>query len=424
MKRTIKHDHNFLNEIMNVIHKYFPELLHMFGELTDVRNNSYITYNMKTICVTRFIALFCGIKTMNNMTYTFNNENVIKNISNILNEDLSELPHYDTINDVFEKLDEQEIRNIQKHIAYSIIRSKMFDNYRYNKKILLIVDGTGLVSFNYKHCDHCLVDNHKDGSTTYKHFILEAKICFGDIVISLDSEFVENPDTSVIRIKKQDCEMNAFKRIAMRIKKNFPKLSFIVSGDSLYAGEPFIKICLENKWDYIFSIKSTRIKTAYEDFEWIISEESGCKHKNYFLLSDYSYQKVIFNIIRFYDELENKRFTYITNLQIDDDNIKDVIYLARKRWKIENEGFNEQKNGTFNINHMCSYNYNAMKIHYFFIQFAHTIRQLFDKGRSFIKGLKLKTKEVSSTLISELTSTITDLNLNLGFQLRFDMLII
>ena len=420
----LKKDHKFLNEIMNVIHKYFPELFKMFKDLTDLRNESYITYNMKTICVTRFIALICGIKTMNNMTYTFNNENVIKNISNILNEDLSELPHYDTINDVFEKLNEEEIRKIQKYIAYAIIRSKMFDNYRYNKKIQLIVDGTGLVSFDYKHCDYCLVDNHKDGTTTYKHFVLEAKICFGDIIISLDSEFVDNPDSSVVKIKKQDCEMNAFKRMAQRIKKNFPKLSFIVSGDSLYAAEPFIKICLKNKWDYIFSIKSTRIKTAYEFFEWVISEESGSEHKNYYLLSDYSYQKIKFNIIRFYDELQNKKFTYITNIKIDDDNIKDIITLGRKRWKIENEGFNEQKNGTFNINHMCSYNYNAMKIHYFFTQFAHTIRQLFDKGRSFIKGLKLKIKEVSSTLISELTSTTTDLNLNLGFQLRFDMLII
>ena len=411
-KRMLKKDHRFLNEVMNIIHKYFPELFDMFNDLTDLRHQSYIDYNMKTICVTRFIALICGIKTMNAMTDTFNNDNVINNISNILNMNLSELPHYDTINDVFEKINEQEIR------------SKMFDNYRYNKKIQLIVDGTGLVTFNYKHCDHCLVDNHKDGTKTYKHYVLEAKMCFGDIVISLDSEFVENPDSSVINIKKQDNEIKAFKRMAKRIKQNFPKLQFIIVGDSLYAAEPLIKICLDNKWDYIFSIKSTRIKSAYEDFEGIISIDTGSKHKNYFLLENYHYQKVFFNIIRYYDELDKKKFTYITNIKINDNNIKDVIYLARKRWKIENEGFNEQKNGTFNINHMCSYNYNAMKIHYFFIQFAHTIRQLFDKGRPFVRELKIKIKEVSTTLVLELTSSTADLNLNLGFQLRFAMLII
>jgi len=424
MKRMMKHDRQFLNEMMNVIHKYFPKLFDMFNDLTDLRHQSYITYNMKTICVTRFLALICGIKTMHSMTDTFNNEQVIKNISNLLHEDLAELPHYDTINDVFENIDEQEIKNIQKYIAYTIIRSKMFDYYRHDKKIQLIFDGTGLVTFNYKHCDKCIVKQHKDGTSTYEHFVLEAKMCFGNIVISLDSEFVENPDPSVIELKKQDNEMKAFKRLADGIKKNFPKLSFIISADSLYACEPFIKICIDYKWNYIFTLKSTRLQTVNDDFDDFTSLISGSVHKNHFLLSNYSYRKVKFNIVRYYDELTGKNFTYITNLYIDDDNIKDFVSLARKRWKIENEGFNEQKHGTFNINHMCSYNYNAMKIHYFFIQFAHTIRQLFDKGRSFIKELKLKIKEVSMALVSELTSILPDLSLNIQFQLRFDMLII
>ena len=424
MKRTIKHDKSFVNDVMNIINKYFPKLFDMFTDLTDLRHQSYITYNMKTICVTRFIALICGIKTMHSMSDTFNNDKVIDNISSILSEDLSELPHYDTINDVFEKLDENEIRKIQKYIAYAIIRSKMFDLYRFDKKIQLIFDGTGLVSFDYKHCDHCLVDSHKDGTFTYKHMVLEAKMCFGNILISLDSEFIDNPDPSVIKINKQDCEINAFKRLCKRIKKNFPKLAFIVSADSLYAAEPFIKICLNYNWDYIFTLKATRLQTVNEDFSEITALETGSKYKSYYLLSNYSYRKVTFNIVRFHDELTNNNFTYITNLFVNDQNIKDIITLARKRWKIENEGFNEQKNGTFNINHMCSLNYNAMKIHYLFIQFAHTIRQLFDKGRSFIRELKLKIKEVSQAIFSELTSTIIDLNQNLGFQLRFDMLII
>lgn len=53
----------------------------------------------------------------------------------------------------------------------------------------------------------------------------------------------------LINIKKQDCEMNAFKRMAIRLKKNFPKLKFIITGDALYASGPFIKLCLDNKWD-------------------------------------------------------------------------------------------------------------------------------------------------------------------------------
>ena len=61
-KRMLKKDHRFLNEVMNIIHKYFPDLFDMFNDLTDLRHQSYIDYNMKAICVTRFIALICVLK--------------------------------------------------------------------------------------------------------------------------------------------------------------------------------------------------------------------------------------------------------------------------------------------------------------------------------------------------------------------------
>ncbi len=61
-----------------------------------------------------------------------------------------------------------------------------------------------------------------------------------------------------------------------------------------------------------------------------------------------------------------------------------------------------------------------MKIHYFFIQFAHTIQQLLEHGNLVTKSLNLKTKEVSAFLSKTLTSTTSNLNnLEINFQLRF-----
>lgn len=70
---------------------------------------------------------------------------------------------------------------------------------------------------------------------------------------------------------------------------------------------------------------------------------------------------------------------------------------------------------------MCSRNDNSMKCHYFFIQFAHTIRQLLEQGNLLTKSLNLKIKEVSEFILISLTSINSDLsNLELDFQLRFD----
>lgn len=429
-RRKLKRNKSLICNLYNIIDKYLPKLFTMFEELSDQRQKGKVKYSMKVICITRLFGLLCGIASMNALTNKFNNITTIENLAKITNTNLDELPHYDTINDVFDDLDIDELRKIQKYIVYALIRSKMFDKFRYKGKFQLLIDGTGLITFNYKHCDHCIVKKHSDGRITYEHNVLEAKLVFDKFVLSIDSEFIENSDPSVINLKKQDCEMNAFKRMAKRIKKNFPKLKFIITGDALYASEPFIKLCIENKWDYIFRLKSDKLKTVNRDFEGIIMLDTGSKLNNYFLVKDYKYKKQVFNIIRFIEKSSSNSnksdriFTYITNLSIDDNNIKTIIQMGRRRWKVENEGFNNQKNIYFNITHMCSLNYNAMQAHYLFCQFAHTIRQLLDLGTKVIESLQSKIKEISFNILTELISTHINLVERKDFQLRFDSLII
>ena len=56
---------------------------------------------------------------------------------------------------------------------------------------------------------------------------------------------------------------------------------------------------------------------------------------------------------------------------------------GRLRWKIENEGFNIQKNGGFNLEHPYSQDGTARKIFYFLLQIAHIIFLLMEKGSLF-----------------------------------------
>ena len=96
------------------------------------------------------------------------------------------------------------------------------------------------------------------------------------------------------------------------------------------------------------------------------------------------------------------------------------MHLGRKRWKIENEGFNIQKNGTFDIGHLYSKDTIAIKVHYLMIQIAHIIRQLLENGIKEIKELKLKLKEISQQIKTMLISTIPNLTVHKKVQLRFD----
>ena len=52
--------------------------------------------------------------------------------------------------------------------------------------------------------------------TKYYKYVLEIKVVFGPMVISIDSEWIENIDMNNEN-DKQNCEINVFKRMAPRI---------------------------------------------------------------------------------------------------------------------------------------------------------------------------------------------------------------
>ena len=422
-RREFRKDKNLIKELYSIINKYLPELFDKFDNLTDIRHQSYVTYNMKVICVTRLFGLICGLTSLSNISSDeFNTDICIKNISNICNTNLTELPYWETIQDVFMKIKISELRDIQKYIVKTLLRSKMFDKYRFNGAFQLLFDGTGLSNHDYNLNNNCLKRIHKDGKVSYYKYVLECKLVVGNIVISLDSEFIENEDMLTEK-QKQDCEINAFKRMVKRIKKNYPKYSFIITGDALYATNPIINICKKYKWKFIFNFKPDRLKEINESFEGNIKLLNESNISNYYLSTNIKYKSNSLNVFK-YIEIKNDKttiFRYISNLDINDSNIKEIVELGRRRWKIENEGFYTQKHRTFNISHLNSRNDNSMKCHYFFIQFAHTIRQLLEQGNILTKSLKLKIKEVSSNLLKTLTSIPSDLNmLETNFQLRFD----
>ena len=422
-RRKLRKDKDLIKELYSIIVKYLPKLLDLFENLTDVRNKSYVTYKMKTICVTRLFALLCGLTTMTDISSNdFNSDNCIKNLSKICGQNLEEIPYWETIQDVFITINTNELRNIQKYIVKALIRSKMFDKFRFNGSFQLLFDGTGLSNHDYNLNNNCLTRKHKDGKISYYKYVLECKLVVGNIIISLDSEFIEN-EKMLTDKQKQDCETNAFKRMIKRIKKNFPKYKFIITGNGLYATTPIIKICKKYKWNYIFNLKPDRLKEINETFEDNINYQNETTHKDYYLSTDIKYKDISLSAFK-YIETKNKKttiFRYISDLEIKDSNIKEIVSMGRKRWKIENEGFYTQKHRTFNISHLNSRNDTAMKNHYFFIQFAHTIRQLLEQGNILTKSLKLKIKEISAFLLKSLTSNTSDLNnLETKFQLRFD----
>ncbi|MDI6438780.1 hypothetical protein FCL43_023020, partial [Enterobacter hormaechei] len=184
----------------------------------------------------------CNLKSMREMTNEFNKEECIKNLGKLLgNEDLEELPHYDTINDFLARVNPAELERIRIDMIKKLFKKRCFESYRINGKYWGIgIDGTGIFTFDKKHCEHCLKRERKyidketgeeKIKTIYMHHVLEAKLIVGNMVLSVASEFIENESEDV---EKQDCELNAFYRLTARLKDTFKKLPICLIADSLY----------------------------------------------------------------------------------------------------------------------------------------------------------------------------------------------
>ena len=421
-RRNKKQELNILENIITIINQYFPELISRFDGLTDVRHQSYVKYKMKVIFIVRLMGLMSSIKSMHELTEEFNTEEAISNIAQICGLELDEIPHCDTINDIFEQVNVEEMESIIKYMINRMIRNKMFDKFKIRDKYYhVVVDGTGLASSKKKYNKNCLVKNKHDKNgkeyQEYSTYVLEAKLVVGDMVFSIGSEFVENEDENV---DKQDCETKAFKRLAKKIKKEYSRLKIIIGADALYASKPVIDICKENGWKYIIRFKEGSIPTLYKEFETIVVKDNESKIDNYEYVTKLEYQEEKVNIIKNIDKDSKTEYMYMTDLPISDKNIESTIGIGRKRWKIENEGFNIQKNGTFDIGHLYSKDSTAIKVHYLMIQIAHIIRQLLEKGIKELKETKIKIKEISSIIKQQLISTISNLTALKKVQLRFD----
>jgi hypothetical protein len=327
------------------------------------------------------------------MSAEFNHNNCINNIGQMLEiEPLQELPHWSTINDYLEKLNEEELKNIIHKLAYRLIRMRSFQGSRIlNRYWQIIVDGTSLCSFSKRHCPQCLTREHKDKDgnilwTEYYHCVLEAKLVLnGNIVISIATEFIQNEEPNV---SKQDCELNAFYRMAEKLKQRFPKLPICLGMDSLYACGPVFDICKQYSWHYIIRFKEGSLPSVAQEFhslknmepKQVFSEIIDRVTKTYKYVTDIPYQSHLLNVIEYTQSDLIYPFVFITDLSVSKHNYERLVEFGRRRWKIENEGFNTQKNHGFELQHLFSENYTAMKNHYLLIQIAHMIAQMFENA--------------------------------------------
>lgn len=285
--------------------------------------------------------------------------------------------HGDTLNDVLVRVDPEELQRLKSVLVKLLISRKVFYSQRLEGKYMVAIDATGTHSLDKDYCNgNCLNKTSKNGVISYSHAVLEAKLVTASgFAVSLASVWLENNADG--RHEKQDCELAAFKRLVTKLKELYPRLPIVISCDALYANGPVMQSCKDHGWDFILVIKEGVLDQLHQEIKLRPDRVTTTRPLGAIAyLKDLEYKDHKLCWIGLQEAISS--FSWITNIAVSDSaHAEKMAAMARLRWKIENEGFNIQKNTGYNLQHRYSrISFQALKNYYQCLQIAHLIEQL------------------------------------------------
>jgi hypothetical protein len=289
---------------------------------------------------------------------------------------------------------------VRTQMLQRLIRMKALDAGRLQGRFVIGLDATGHVSFRRPHCPHCLVTRHEH-YTLYHHQVLEAKLLGpACMALSMASEFIDNSDANPTlsgEERKQDCELKALSRLLPALRREFPQLSLCLAGDGLYACGRTLQLAQAHDCAYVLTFKAGRLPALWQEFQTLLElspqNTLSCPLPNggrqvYRWVHDLSYQDSegrtwTFHALQCQETIgaQTTTFAWITSLKVNARTVEEVATKGgRQRWHIENQGFNQQKNGGFNLEHVFSTDPELLKAYYYLLQIAHMMLQVLQVG--------------------------------------------
>ncbi len=324
------------------------------------------------------------------------------------------LPVMDTVNVFLKKIPVTELEKIKQVLVRQLIEKRVLEKYRFKSRYIVAIDGTGVYSYPYEPFPGCPHKTSKNGKKSWQAYVLEAKIvCSNNFSISLATEWLSNSDNID---EKQDCEQKAFTRIAEKLKKMYPRLPIVIAADSLYPNNTVFEICKRNNWRFILTFKEGVLKTVWDEVVSLYpleegqnkqkriksNKKDGWMEESIMFINCVQYKMHRLNWVEYIIRYTNKnsyenRFVHITDIDVDKKTVWDVSFHGRLRWKIENEGFNIQKNHGYNLQHKYSrIHFGAMQNYYQLLQIAHLINQLTEKLKQIKDAIKSSGRTTTS----------------------------
>jgi hypothetical protein len=390
---------------VQTVRHFFPRLNDWLQELPDSRVQDLCQYETRFLAWWGLLLFVLQLGSRRQLDFQLDacGTHVLDNVNRLADTQQPTRPTQGTLDHFIGHSTPQGFATLRDRLNRQLLRSKVFDPARLLGYRVVPLDATGLYTFRQRHCEHCLTSQHGE-VTTYAHNVLEAKLLGpGDLVLSLASEFIDNkgldlrPNSSAQEVK-QDCELKAFSRLAPALHAAFPQLRLCLTVDALYACGRFFAVCQQYGWAYVITFKPGNMKTAWNDFQGLLAlvPEQRVERilpdgtrRVYRWVNNLSYRDDEGRLWTF-DALDcqetaldgtARTAAWLTCLPVNRNTVASIAQEGgRGRWKIENEGFNRQKNSDLNLHHLYSTDPEKLKAYYYLLQIACILLQLWEQG--------------------------------------------
>ena len=268
------------------------------------------------------------------------------------------------LREILDRVNPAELRTPFIQINQRLLEHHLLEGFRYLGGFLISIDGTGQFFSPRISCPECCVRHHRNGEVGYYHQLLAAVMIHPDQkqVLPLFPEAITHQDGET----KNDCELNASKRLVKQLREAFPDGPLRVVEDSLFANGPHIKLLKNLKIGYIISVKPDGQESLFEEVKKRVLK-NGCEEfevlgddkilRGYRWINDIplnkSHPDLQVNFLDYWEIRDGKEFNFswVTEIKLTKDNVELVMKGGRSRWHIENQTFNTLKNQDYEFEH-------------------------------------------------------------------------
>lgn len=355
--------------------RHFDQLLQRWRSvaagLPDRRTGENSFYSMADIALSAFAVFFTQCPSFLSFQQNMEKEHGRNNARSLFG--IERIPCDNHIRQTLDPVQASHLFGLFDDLHKAFDQAGLLEAMRAVKNTRLIaLDATWYFSSESQniHCENCSCLHHADGRITHYHSAITPVILSPGSaqVVPLRPEFIRPQDGQV----KQDCEINAAKRWLAAHAGRYTTGNDTFLGDDLYAHQPFCRQVLLHNFHFLFTCKSSSHTHLYG---WVEALEPGgglhtlklrvkgegnrWEHHQYRwannvpLTDSDDALKVNWCELTVTDGQGEVlyRNAFITDWEINADNVCGLVAAGRARWKIENENNNVLKTKGYHLEH-------------------------------------------------------------------------